>query len=995
MSSGRSHRRVRSTRSFLLACAVVCGGGFTVGAQKPAPLPVAAALAAFQLEPGLRIELVAAEPLVVSPVAFAFDGPRRLYVVEARGYPDPIEGQPITHLGRIARLEDTDGDGRFDRRTEFATGFTNPNGIVLWRGGMFITCAPDIFYLKDTNDDGIADERRVVLTGFDISRTSQIRVSSPLLGLDGKIYVACGVNGGKVTSPEHPERAPVVFSPMDGRFDPDTLVYETIGGRGQFGQTFDSFGQRFTSRSRDPVQHTVLDPLVLKRNPHLAFTETMQGVSKNLGDAKVFPISRSSVSADFSPGFMGKSHAGTFTSACGLVIFGGSALTPDHVGNVFICEPAQNLVQRQVMQADGASFRSDTPYSGKEFLATTDVFFRPVFLGNGPDGALYIADMHRREIDHPSYVPEEPRGRLDFEGGKGAGRIYRIVRSDYKQVQKPEKATSTAAECVTALNSPDSWWRERAQRLLLERPDAAAVPLLEKILNAAPLAEARVRALWTLQDWQKLSRPTLLAALQDKHARVREQALTMAADRLATSPELSERILALAEDPDARVRMGSALALGSSTDPRVIPALAKIAIRDGADRWTRVAVLSGIGTRTPQFLDELARAEPRLPQGFAAVMEDLGRIIGASSPADVCRQFMLRMLTHEGELVWRIPSLLGLAEGMRGRTEFKTKGLTGLFTQLLGDNPSEGEDLELFFRQTAKLAMNEDVPARTRAHAVALLAYGGYTAGSEVVATLLSSSQPREVQLQAMRTIDAWGDRRGADVLTLRENWVRYTPQLRETAIAALVSKPSMTPALFAALKNGTLTPAEISSAQRARLLKHSNPAIRTEAEKLFQSLEGSDRLKVYQSYRSVLAHPADARRGQQAFARVCSVCHSYDGTGGNVGPDLTGIRNQPADALLLHILVPNAEVAPGYQAVTVTTKDGRTLSGWLSSETDSSLSLRTSVGTEETILRSGIATLSAPGLSLMPDGLEQTMTREELADLIAYLRTGTELSRR
>ena len=263
----------------LALVAVLCGAASVMDAAAPFLTPQEA-LASFQLEPGLRIELVAAEPLVVDPVAFAFDGQRRLYVVEDRGYPDPPAGQPITHESKVALIEDTDGDGVYDHRTEFATGLSYPNGIVAWRGGVFVTCAPDILYLKDNDGDGIADEQRVVLTGFSTTRTGQIRVSSPTLGLDGKIYVACGLNGGSVTSPEHPERPAVVFSPMDGRFDPESLVYESIGGRGQFGLTFDAFGRRFVSSNRHPVLHTVLSPQDLRRNPHLAFSDSDQEVAK-------------------------------------------------------------------------------------------------------------------------------------------------------------------------------------------------------------------------------------------------------------------------------------------------------------------------------------------------------------------------------------------------------------------------------------------------------------------------------------------------------------------------------------------------------------------------------------------------------------------------------------------------------------------------------------------------------------------------------------------
>ncbi|MSU48724.1 MAG: c-type cytochrome [Opitutus sp.] len=960
------------------------------GATRAPYLTAEQSMKTMQLEPGLRIELVAAEPLVMDPVAFVFEDQRRLYVVENRGYPGPVKGDQMAAdvvpkaEGRVALLEDTDGDGRFDKRTEFATGLTYPNGIALWRGGIFVTCAPDIYYLKDTNGDGVADVRRVVLTGFGTSRTTQIRVSCPTLGLDGKFYVASGMNDGKVTSPEHPERESVTFTPSDGRFDPETLVYEKTGGRGQFGLTFDSFGHRFVVTNRHPVLQIVLEPWQLRRNPHLAVTETTQEVSKVEAAAKVFPTGRSAITADFIPGLMSKPHTGTFTSACATIVFEGTGLGKDHTGNAFICEPAQNLVQRQVVRSEGATFRSDPPYQGREFLSATDGWFRPVYLAEGPEGALYVADMNRREIDHPQYVPEESRGGLDFEGGRNTtGRIYRIVRESAPRatVAKRQPGT-TLEELLRGLESNDRWWRERSRRLLLEQGDAAAAPRLEKAATGATLAETRAAALWVLCGLGKLSNPLVLRTLRDPHAGVREQAVILAEPRLGESSELLNALLAKADDADARVRFAAALVLGSVDDARAVTALAAIAARDGVDRWARTAVLTGIGSRMGEFLTAFTAARPRDGEAFSAVVEDLGRGFGAGAPLEAGRKFFDQMVKSDDSVAAQMPAVIGLVEGLRGRPEFKAKPAGAIFATF------SAESVAQLFRSAETLAVNDTAPKRQRTAAIALLGYMGYDRGGPVLGTLLDTRHPADIQLQAVRALDRLGDARGAELLTREQNWTRYTAQVREAVIATLTSKSKMTDGLFEAIRKGTIKPPEISSLKRTQLQKHADPAIRAAAVTLFQELESGDRMKVYKSHRELLAQPGDPAKGADVFTRACSACHTHQGKGGKVGPDLTGVRNQPADALLLHILVPNYEVAPAYQTITVVTDDGRSLSGWLAGETDNSVTLRTAAGTEENVLRKNITSFTASGLSLMPDGLEQTMTKDELVSLIAFLKS-------
>lgn len=960
-------------------------------AERSTALSPAEALATLQHEAGVRVELVASEPMVISPVAFAFDERRRLYVVEDRGYPDPLDNNIVTHDGRVVLLEDTHHNGVYDKATPFATGLSYPNGIMCWKGGVFVTCAPDIYFLKDTKGDGVADVKQVVLTGFDATKSAQIRTSHPTLGLDGMIYVTSGLNGGHVTSPLHPERAPVVFTPMDGRFDPETFVFENTGGRGQFGLSFDAFGRRFVCSNRRPVEQIVMEPWQLKRNPYLGVTETVQEVSNIEWAAKVVPVSGSRTTADFFAAAMNTPHTGTFTSACGLLIYGGTGLSPEHNGNAFICEPAQNLMQRQILRPVGATFHSERADPTRDFLASTDTWFRPVFAGSGPDGGLYVADMYRQEIDHPLYLPEELRDRLDFNGGKDRGRIYRVVdEAAPKFSGKMELSLETPEDWCRALASADAWWQATAFRLLFERKDPATAPLLRECLTQAKTGASRVRALWLLYWLHDLPSAALNGALHDPDPGVRENAVRLVGKEIEKQPELIEPLLAAARDDDARVRFSAALVLGPLPDPRVVAPLAAIAVRDGEDPWARAAVLSGMGTRMPEFLAAIMAAPSSNVKAYGAVMEDLGRVFGAGASLSACQDFFRRMVEDKGELAWRLHAVLGLAAGVQRRAEFKRKdGARPLGILASAPDAAAEGTLENFLAEVAKMAADNRAITRDRASAAALLGYGDFAAVAPRLAALLEPSIPPEIQLQAVQALTNLGPTEAGQLMVRPANWSAYSPQVREAVVTALCARPDLTAILFEAIKGKVISAAQVSPAHRTQLLQNANATIKQGAADAFKDLESGDRMKVYQAYRPILALPEDPAHGREVFMRVCSGCHAYEGTGGKVGPDLSGMRNQPSEALLLHIIVPNYEVAPTYQMFSATLRDGPVVAGYITSENETSLTLRTPFGTDETIMRKNLVSLAATGLSPMPDGLEQTITKQDLRSVIAFIKSG------
>ena len=803
------------------------------------PLSTDEAIAFFRLESDdLRIELVAAEPEVVDPVALCFDRKGRLYVVESRGYPHPVRGElPKAKLGRIARLEDVDGDGRFEKRTEFARGLTFPNGIMPWKKGFFVTDAPDLLYFEDVDGDGIADRREVVLTGFFTNSSSeQLRVASPIMGPDGWIYLTSGLTGGKVSSPKHPERPPVEARKNDWRFHPETLMVESLPSTGQVGQAFDREGRRFVCDNRHPLRWAVFGPGALEKNPNLSGTPPMMDLAEAGSATPLFPLSPDTTAASFIPKLMQKPHAGSFTSCCGLCFFTGDAL-PRHRGSFFICEPAQNLVHCRSIVETKEKFSSKASSEGREFLASPDQWFRPVFAANGPDGALYLCDMYRKYVDHPNYLPPEAAASLDFEAGKKRGRIWRVSsRSDAK---------------------PAPWHQSKG-----------VATAISKVLKGGRLTEQ-----------------------------------------------------------------------------------ASLAGRSGSNQWFRAALFSSFPGRARELVEEFPdSASPFL-------LEQSAKILTKEQPAEKMPS-VIRELWDKKKgwgFAQRVAFLLGLPENLRKpyQPEIQPKALA--------------------------VSLDGTLPSADRLSAIRLLAL---SARSKLL-VLLRPSESDAIREAAIRSLASTNDPElGKKLLALHST---LSPADGAVVIDSLLSRKPFQSLVLDALESSALPLHSVSLTQRRRFT--GNSELKARAAKLFESAENSDRMKVYREFKKVLDLPADPAAGQAVFQRSCASCHRLGDSGHSVGPDLSGLRNQPADALLLHIVVPNREVYPSYAFYQAETKDGETHAGILEGESLDSVTLVLPLGLRKSIPRSNLKSIRAMPLSLMPDGLEQTMSRQELANLLALIR--------
>ena len=938
----------------------------------------------FKLEPPLRAELVAGDPMVESPCAMAFDERGRLFVTENRGYPHTNEPPQ----GRVIMLEDTKGDGRMDKRTVFADGLTFPNGVLPWNGGLIVTCSPDVLFLKDTRGDGHADVRKVLLTGFDSTHSTQLRENCPTLGPDGWIYFAAGLVGGTITSPDHPEK-PAVKMTGDLRWNPRTGDFENVDGRSQYGISFDDFGRRFICMNRLPVQHVVISSQTLRRNPHLAFSVTVQDCNERTvktglrggGDGvRVYPISANITTAD--------SHAGSFTAACGVKIWRGDALPEKYNGCALSCEPTGNLIHADRLLARGATFIAEPALEKREIFASSDDWCRPVFLTSGPDGALYFCDMYRKIIEHPDYLPEEIRKHSDFDAGKTLGRIWRITSARKEGIKEALPAAFSQKDgwierALAVVASGNDWARQTALRLLLEGADAPSIPAIENA-HAACQDPAGIAALLRLagviderhaasnqqtEGDHAIFERMLATDAQSPVAGVRESAVDAGKPKVEFGSGHAHWAQALVSDPDARVRF-ELLVNGQFPDtPEAQAAFAAIADRGVEDRWTRAAVLS-VPNVDPMQIASAVLKKPSTEDRVALVYE-AAQTAGSAARAS-------------GKAI-DLEAICSL--GANADFEFSAALMTGYIEGSNTRRVEPGACLARLLAEAAKTAGTDGASEDLRKQAVSLLQHANWkTAGTGLLA-VMDGHASFDLRSTAIRTLASFDDAEGAQALLTPKHWNAISAAEREVTIAALLARPAHVPQVLDAVESNALPKNALTAAERTALSKSKDPALRDRSAKLLGQPADGDRMKAYEAAKvSLPLMPAPAH-GKEIFKNICSTCHRLDREGHAVGPDLLDIRSQPKESILLHIVVPDFEIAPGYAASVVELKDGRTLVGIVISDTSDSITLRQPLAVEETVPRANIVSLTASDHSLMPPGLEGAMSRQDMADLLSFLK--------
>ena len=980
----------------------------------PGPLSPRAALESFRIAAGFRVELFASEPHVVDPVEMAFDESGGVYVAELLDNPhDPPQGQHA--LSRIKYLEDTDGDGMVDRHTVFAEGLLAVEGIAPWKGGLIATAAPDILFLKDTDGDHRADIRETLFTGFAVPNV-ETRISNPRLGLDNWFYVVNFGNPGNVLSLQRPDAPPATVRNREFRFHPLQGIGEPAPGNAQFGHHYNERGHWFVAHNTVHLRHTVFPPGYLSRNPYLVLERPEQDISDHgRPAAAVFPISRPQQwridrtdarqkrYAETRPGRTERLE-GYFTAASGTTVYLGDAWPPELRGSVFVGEGNGNLVHCDILTAAGPTYSARRWPQDADFLASTDNWFRPVNFSNAPDGNLYVIDYYRQYLEHPDFIPDAIKQRLkmNFRAGDTLGRIYRIVRD--KPVAEPRMADLGAAgnhELVELLDHPNGWHRRTAHRLLVERQDDSVTADLRELAVSGRKTAARLHALWTLEGLGALDADLVGEALQDSDEAIRENALRLA-ERFPG--EFFEQVLHALTDESQRVAFQAALTAGHfPASDALFRAFAQGLGRFPESPWFHAAVLSAPPDMAAPVLEQLIRSET----GFFLVdsgvrrnyLRRTARVIGATRKPSEIEGLLRALVTSErlGGEPWKVAALEGLAAGLALREGHRLP--VGVASASLGALLGDGSeavraatadtarffDLSDHIEQASEQALDPTVMLSRRVIAARTLQGGSFDAVADTLATLLQAGSDSALQSAAAESLAAFNRPEVSGLLI--DAWPGFDPRPRSGVAEILIRRDSHAMALLRAIADGRIAADEVPPITRIRLSQHPNERVRQSAAAQLPA-QLDNRGRVVAQHMPALEISGNVPRGKQLFESECANCHLPRASRGRIGPDLSGVTNRSKEDLLTSILDPSYAIEDRYRNHLLETTDGRFYDGILVAETAASVTLR-GEDRDISVLKDDIAEFRQSAVSLMPEGWEEAFTQGDLADLIAYLRSG------
>jgi putative membrane-bound dehydrogenase-like protein len=930
--------------------------------------------------PGFRVELVASEPQIVNPVAMTFDERGRIWITESLEYPRHAAGPG---RDRVQVLEDTDGDGRADSFTTFAAGLNIPSGIAVGYGGVWVANAPDILFLRDSNGDGKADERDVVVTGFGRHDTHELP-NSLTWGPDGWLYGWNGVfNRSRVT--QHGKTFD--FTCALFRINPRTRDFELFceGTSNPWGIAWDTEGSAFSSAC-------VVDHLW-----HLAETGSYH---RQAGAYPAYAWPIDSI----------VNHRHQKAAYCGIHYFDSPAYPAEYRGLLTMGNIHGNAINVDRLARAGSTYSAS---ARPDLLDAHDAWFMPVVQKTGPDGCLYILDWYDR------YHCYQDAGRDPAGIDRLKGRLYRIRYKESPRAPRFDLAQETDEQLIRRLHSPNVYFRDLAQRLLAERNEPSSRERLQAlVLDGQAPRKPRMHALWALIGGGPLATSFHLRLLEQRDSGLRAWGVRAAGNQGRLDPPVRSRVLALASDPAPEVALQVAIAARKIAGVDPLPLLVEVLAHCGDDKliphiaWQNLHPL--LEDRATEFVRVISRVDlkVRTSQGLVATLpRALERLLGRRRFEPVLVATILRVLIQAGT-----PDALAAARS--GFSLLAARVHTGEVTDPQLDALRDqcqavvrpilaGRVGDPLYREAALLATtwrdpvgveatrhafnSPELSAAQRLEALdALIGAGDPQILDSVTRRLAEPKRPGSTEFRG-RLLAALGrldDPRVAALVLAR--YPSLEPELRPKAVELLTQRPAWSRALLRAVERGQVPDSALNVNQLRKLLNAKDPEVEQRIKTRWGIVrEGRDprREQVIQRVRTLLdGEPGNPRAGARVFDKVCAQCHMIYGKGQNVGSDITHNGRGSFDQLLSNVLDPSLIIGAAYQATTVATSDGRILSGLLVEDSPARVVLKLPGGKLETIARGDVEEEKVSSLSLMPEDLEKQLQPQEIIDLFAFL---------
>ena len=960
------------------------------------------ALSALKTTDDLVVEEMLHEPEIAQPTQVSFDERGRAWVSQYRQYPYPaglkMTGRDQFYRSKYDRVppapphhdhgadiisvhEDTDGDGRYDLHKNVLTGLNMANAAVHGHGGFWVMETPYLLFYPDADGDDVPDrDPEVRLSGFGLEDTHSV-ANGLIWGPDGWLYGAQGsTTTSRVVRPGiDPENSPGIYVEgcMVWRYHPEKKIYEIFadGSGNTFGLSFDAEGRLYSGHNGGDTRgwHHIQEGLFLKQG-------------KDAG--KFGPVPNYFTFGEL-PAMKSTHPVARFSHM--LCVVEGSAMPERWLGKLFSIDPLHHYVVASERKPLGSTFiTTDVGFP----LKTEDETFRPVFITNAPDGSVFIADFREEYIAHG----QNYQSQIDPD----TGRLYRLRGKDQRLEKDVNLAIKTSAQLVAVLSHPNVWHRQTAVRLLAERHDREVVASLQQLLKAPALHPA-LEGLWALNAYDDSG---LLDALTHPAPMVRAWAIRLAGDARNLPEPFAKQVLAMAateSDPEVRSQIISTarrLPVGQA-----LPLVFAIARRgvDGDDTYiplmTWFVIESHCQSNVAAILapldDPSLWAAPFVRQHLVPKLMRRFAEAGTRQDLVVCATLLNKAPTKEDQ-----QSLLaGFDEAFKGRA---LPSLPDELVKALTDSGLASTSLKL--RQgdpaavEAALKLLADEAGDPVMKLEAIHAFGERPRPEALPGLVnLAMNQSRyEVQKAALGALSSYDDPVVASGLTL--NWIALPKELQPVVLSLLVSRPAWSRVVLLAVEAALIKKEDFSEDIITRLRGHDDKELSAKIDALFPKTKPVARESFkprIDAIRTILTNaPGDAYKGEPLFMNRCGACHTLFFKGGKIGPNLTTYQRDDLGTMLISIVDPNAEVREGFAYYLITTKDGRSLSGFLADRDANTVVLRGLDGIDLSLAQKDIAEMKPAGRSLMPEGILDGLSEDELRHLFAYLRQSQPISK-